>query len=254
MSEAGIQKPSQREIVALSYDLLKEIDKSEADIEKVKELVAKGADINFQNSNHQTPLILAVLKRHFAITEFLLSHEHLDVDQTHMSGANALLYSIFQMGVQDITLKIIARAENLNQTTKTSNTALILSIEHGFFDAAAALVKKGAALNLQDSDGYTALMWAVKLGRLDLVTLMVEKGADLFIKTRTGQTAGDIARTTAFHPITVFLEKKEKEALFLQQEAERLLQEKIARFKKASPLKRDMKKSVVMQVKKTPRP
>ena len=116
---------------------------SEGDIEKATELVKRGVDVNVQNDNGMTALMIASEAGHVEIIEELLE-----------VGAD------------------------VNIQNSVGDTALILATIKGQSDSLGALLKFRADTSIQGKDGFTALMHAAKSGNVNCLQMLVDGGAD----------------------------------------------------------------------------
>lgn len=114
----------------LNNKLIKAIENN--DIKLVKNLILKGADINFvffnEYNNSFTPLILSIL-----------------------------------YGNKEISNLLIEKGIDPNIKDNYSRTALLFALEKGYVEIAEKLIKKGANVNIKfrysDYENFTPLMW-----------------------------------------------------------------------------------------------
>ena len=114
----------------------------EENLDKVKELLQKGADPNFQNCRGNTVLIEAVRTGHAAVAKLLLDH-----------------------GVKT------------NLQDKRGMSALMEAAAKGNLELVKILLDKGADLNLRSATGTTALAFAITGGHAQVADLLKSKGA-----------------------------------------------------------------------------
>jgi ankyrin repeat protein len=122
---------------------------------KVKELLAKGADVNFRNEHGATPLIEASMRGYAATVQVLLEH-----------GAD------------------IAAGDSISGSTALSSAALT-----GQAEVVDLLLNSGADINAKDFDGRTALFEAALSGHLEVVAILLKRGADIHVRDIGGRTA-----------------------------------------------------------------
>jgi ankyrin repeat protein len=128
-------------------------------LEEVKVLVAKGADVNLQDQKKRTPLILAAYNGHTEVVEFL-----------------------------------IGKGADVNAGDSDRQTALLYASKRSFNETAALLLEKGADVNAQSrKKGITALMIAAVADNEELVRMLLDHGADADFKDIFGRTAKDLA-------------------------------------------------------------
>lgn len=139
------------------------------------ERLAAGFDINDQDLEGNTPLIIAAALNKPRFVSYLLDMGA-KVDLRNFSGASALHKA--------------ALAGN--------NEVIDILLDHG------------AEINLPDLDGFTPLMLATSTERRFTVELLVNRGALISFKNSKGLSALDIARKKRYAKIFMFLEKEVK--------------------------------------------
>lgn len=172
------------------------------DINGVKELLAKGVDINIREKTMgSTPLIVACsLEGTEAIIELLLSKgADVNIQGTH-DGRTALIWAAANS--KKAVELLLENGAEVNIKGVDGMTAFIQSI-FGILSGSVTtevcdlLLKKGEDINAQLTDvnatGWTALMFASTNGNLDLVKYLVSKGADVNLKAKDGTTALSLA-------------------------------------------------------------
>ena len=138
----------------LNNDLLIAIETKGNNIDYLKALVVKGANINIKDSLGRPLIHKAIANLDFL--KLLLLQDKIDI--------NAL-------------------DENL------SRTVLHLAIEQNNFSVVAMLVKdERINLNIKDSDGDTPLTLSVKKANLSMTNLLIDRGADPNIQDANGNT------------------------------------------------------------------
>jgi ankyrin repeat protein len=136
-----------------NYDALFDAYKNRH-IECVELLIKAGANIDFQNENERTSLILASSNGHYRCIELLIK-----------AGA-------------DINIK-----------DRFGYSALIWASRNGYFKSLEVFVNAGANLNIQSNNENTPLVFASKKGYYKCVKLLIKAGADISIKNKCGYTA-----------------------------------------------------------------
>ncbi len=162
---------------------------SNDDIEEVKNLIAKGADVNGRekNSKNTTPLFLAVENGNAEITETLLNfgakiNARDDEKQTP-------LMKLDEDATPELVRLLIKHGAKINLTDKQGNTALILAVEYGRAEVLQELINNGADVNAQNNEGTTALMRAAFDDDLEKVKILLLAGANVNLKNKEGETA-----------------------------------------------------------------
>ncbi len=127
--------------------------------ETVKDLLAKGADVNARN----------------------------------FSGVSILAWAA-QDGRTEIAKALLARGADVNAKDSRGVTALMSAASHGHTEIVKALLDKGADVNAKDKKGRTALMEAAVNGYTGIVQALLAKSADIDAKDDDGKDAVEYAR------------------------------------------------------------
>ena len=171
----------------------------------VKLLLDRGANINATDMEGQTPLDLAIQKGYEDIVE-VLKEKQLDLDKELLTSA--------EKGDLEKVRESIRRGANVNIQDRQGWTSLFWAIQKNNFNIIELLLDKSADIKVKDNEGWTPLHWAVSLGSLDIVEHLVERGADVNASTADGRTPLDIARDKGYNNIVNYLEgelNKERE-------------------------------------------
>lgn len=170
------------------------------DLERVKECLANGADIEARDDNGKTALMVAVVADSFELVKYLVeqgadinANLHIENFKATNSVATAMAfffgyldiakYLVAQGAIVDrITLAMASRNGNLdgikyllNIADIDARIALVTATEIGDFEVVKYLVKN--AYRLIDCD--FALTYALKYGHLDIATYLLDNGADI---------------------------------------------------------------------------
>lgn len=185
-------------------------------LNRAKELIEKGADVNARDKYGQTPLIIACGRQskhaNIELIKYLIEKganvnatgEDEYHDQTPIMMAIRADYLIRSVAMQIIDILLKAGAD-INAATKSDKiTALTKASRLGHLSITKFLVEHGANLNAQDSDGWTPLMYAINSGRFDVVRYLVENGADINYKNKFGWTAIDLSNDLAYDNINKY--------------------------------------------------
>jgi hypothetical protein len=128
-------------------------------LDKVKELLAAGADVNYwDQETYMTALMYATSREHLDIVNELIANGA-DLTMTDMNGATAL-HIAASYGHVDILRTIIdallEEHEGLNTPNGHGQTALHKAAEAGMVNSVILLLQRGADPTIQDADGNTA--------------------------------------------------------------------------------------------------
>ena len=128
----------------LTSDLIEAVE--ENNVEKVKELVNSGADLNGRNKRGNTALSIAVWREKYEIADYL-----------------------------------IEKGADLSLEYGTSGTLLDVASMYGDIKTVKYLIGKGVDLNRKNSEGNpTAVCYATSLCRMDVVKEFIKAGVNLF--------------------------------------------------------------------------
>lgn len=149
-------------------------------LEQVKQLVARGENVNTKDSEHNTPLHKSIWSGHFEIAKYL-AEKGSDVNALGKTGATPLMYAC-RAGAMRVEMPV------LSSTAKTVRPPSTISESSSFpFDGQLDMVKylvgKGAKVNLGNEDGDTPLHNAVNNGYNEITGYLLKAGADANAKT-----------------------------------------------------------------------
>ena len=121
-----------------------------------------------------------------------------DIEAQNDDGLTALILAA-QDGKFVVVKYLVEQGCHLETKSLIGWTALMSAISHT--EVARFLVDRGAQLNVQDEDGWTALELASRGGNFGTVVLLCEAGADLTLKGNpTHCTSTIYAKCTSFYP------------------------------------------------------
>ncbi|KAJ3642022.1 hypothetical protein Zmor_028486 [Zophobas morio] len=161
----------------------------------VKLLIEKGIDVNVQDGNGKTALLLAGENGVYETAEMLLnSGASLNiVDNDKM---NALHYaSQSWKDNRDVIKLMIEKGIDVNVQDGNGKTALQLACKNGDYGIAKKLLNSGASINNVDKDKMNALHYASESSKdnRDVIKLLIEKGIDVNVQNGNGKTALQLA-------------------------------------------------------------
>ena len=144
------------------------LEAMQGNLPAVRQLIVRGADINYANINAVTPLMVAAQWRRLDVVRFLLDN---GADTTALDASNArtaLMHACLSGSTQCVRLLLQAGAQ-VNAKDSFGMTALMMAATTGELDMVRCLVRAGADICGQDEWGYTALDWAAKWKREAIV-------------------------------------------------------------------------------------
>ncbi|KAM3072635.1 hypothetical protein ACMFMF_006974 [Clarireedia jacksonii] len=164
---------------------------SNGNIEVVRSLLDKGADISVTNKDGWTPLYIASSNGHLEVVKFLLEK---DADLSIGDNIRCTpLIAASGYGHLEIVKLLLERGADLSIATNNGWTPLNAASSHGHLEIVKLLLERGADLSIATNDGWTPLNAASSHGHLEIVKLLLERGADLSIATNNGWTPLNIA-------------------------------------------------------------
>ena len=159
--------------------------------DRVRTLIAEGADVNAKDKNGFSALELAATFARADVVEVLIE-----------SGADVNIRSeargrtpIFAFVDEDTTVPnreaqllpivktLIAAKADVNAKDNMGNTPLHLAAIVGYSTIAEALISAGADVNAQDQSKFTPLHFASLSGRLKILEMLLKAGADVKLRT-----------------------------------------------------------------------
>lgn len=129
-----------------------------------------------------------------------------DIDEQDMDGYTPLMMAAAAGKIRFAGF-LIDNGANVNKRYYLGGTALHRAALNGHNDIITMLLDAGAQINMPDLDGMTALMMAVKNGNRFTVELLVSRGANVNFRNAEGKTAQDLANQYRRKEIAEFLEK-----------------------------------------------
>lgn len=146
-----------------------------SNVDKIKQLIKKGANVNAQDDFGNTPVHIAT--KNFQAENLALLVSYNPKLDTQNNNGNTPLMSFFDLKLKFGTINYAAQASKYTQIMDTYSN----------------LIKKNTSkelgLNLVDNDGNNSLIGAVKLGSVDIIKSLVNKGVDINHKNNAGDTA-----------------------------------------------------------------
>ena len=162
--------------------LLKTIER---DIENVEHLIALNVDLNVQDENGMTSLMIASQDGNLELVEqFIKGGADLNIQA--MFGDTALIFAT-RKKQHECVKKLLKHGANTNYHGKNGDTALIHAAKERCEDILYTLLKSGANPNITNDNGCTALMFGAS--RLKCVKVLIKAGSNVNWMDKDGQTA-----------------------------------------------------------------
>lgn len=158
---------------------LKLIDAVEKrDIQRIKNLLDQGINVNTKDTLCQPVLVTAAYKDFADVMVILIAYgAHLNA-QDYAYKNTALIWAAC-IGHNEAVKILIKAGADLNAQSENGETALMIAARNGRTEAAELLIKAGANLHSKDKDGYTAIRTAIGFINNDIVGLLLIHGAPL---------------------------------------------------------------------------
>jgi hypothetical protein len=170
--------------------LLKAI--SNENFEEVKDLIAKGADVNAKDKNYgdSTALHIAVENGNPEIVKYLLDMGA-KINARDRQRRTPLM-SIDDDATPELVRMLLDHRAKVNAFDAEENTALIFAAQYENAEILRVLIDAGARLNAQNKAGETALMLAAENDYYANVEALLDAGADVHLRDKEGDTALDL--------------------------------------------------------------
>jgi cytohesin len=176
----------------------------DGEIEKIKALIADGADVNCEVWEGCTPLHIAVIRNRKNAVELLIangadvnvkSEESSLIEDMLSSTASTPLQIAALKGYSEITELLLSKGADVNAKADNGNTALHYALFAGHKSVVELLLANGADRSLKDRDGRTALESAMKRSSEEIAKLLVTE--DTLITIHLAAFIGDLAKLEA---------------------------------------------------------
>ena len=149
----------------------------EARLEKIRQALAEGLDVNLADGNGRTPLMMAAFDGDTAVIELLLT-SGAEVGKADVAGRTALMYAATGPFPETVEL-LLARGADVNRAdTAEGWTALMLAASEGLRPVVEVLLAAGAEIERTDFDGDTALDHARTRGQDEMVEFLASRLGD----------------------------------------------------------------------------
>lgn len=179
------------------------------DVERVKELLAQGADVHTANAADVTPLIAAAYRNNLEVARALIE-AGADVNVQDNTQQSAYLISTSDGYLELLRLTLAAGAD-VHSKDSYNGTGLIRAADRGHVEIIAELLKTDIEIDHVNRLGWTALLEAIILGdggprHTEVVRLLVEAGADVNLADGSGVTPMEHARRQGYGEMLSILE------------------------------------------------
>ncbi|MBB71282.1 MAG: hypothetical protein CMF50_02645 [Legionellales bacterium] len=146
------------------------------DASTVIKLTKTDVNVNAQNQDGETPLLIAVSNRNMLIVQALISTGG---DVNHGNYPTPLQLAIMTNNI-DIVLALIKAGANVDDAGATSIPPLTLAIERDHTEIARALIQAGADVDAATDKGYTPLHSAIKKNNMNIAIALIDADANVY--------------------------------------------------------------------------
>jgi len=167
------------------------------DIEQVKLLISKGADVNAKAKDDRdfTPMYYAVQNGHKGIMEVLLANGA-DINAGDKFGYTPLYPAIWSNDIDTIRF-MIEKGADVNLVAEGDYPPLYYGVMNNNLDSVKLLIANGAKFDVKTLDGWTVFYHAASMGHREIVEFFVSKGADVST-FHLAACIGDLGRVNSF--------------------------------------------------------
>lgn len=191
----------------MNEQLFKVVEGKEVD--RVRDLLDKGVDINAQDTQGRTAIMIATYANDVEMVKVLIA-EGADVDIQDNMLNNPFLYAGAE-GYMEILKLMIAAGADPTITNRYGGVALIPASEHGYVEVVKELLTNTKTdVNHVNNLGWTALLEAIILNdgsekQQQTIRLLIEHGADVNLADKDGVTPLEHAREKGYKEIEEIL-------------------------------------------------
>ena len=153
----------------------------------VRELIRAGADVNGQDKYKQTALHKASWKGHYGVVK-TLAEAGANLNVQDVLGRTPLMEAAYN-GHDQMVQELIRAGADVNGKDNNKRTALYWASRRGHSSVVKTLAEAGANLNVQNEWGMTSLMKAAEEGDANVVVELIRAGADVSVASRHESTA-----------------------------------------------------------------
>ena len=160
------------------------------DLDRVKLLIEKGADVNAKNILHTTPLFFAADNDNLEMVKLLVENGA-DVNIRNYDDGNPALFIAALKGNWEMFQYLVENGADILIENGDGCSALHAAAEGGNLDIVKWLIKKGLDVKEQCDYDRSCLYHAAKSGNIEMIKWFIDKGLD--IKTK------DFGERTVLH-------------------------------------------------------
>lgn len=201
------EKPAAKEIVMKQENIIKLVNSK--DVQGVQQALENGVDVNTQDSDKRSLLLLATMNKQAEIAKLLVENGA-DVNRQANNQDSPFLYA-GASGQTELVQLFLANGARFDVFNRYHGSALIPACERGHVETVRLLVNtKDYPINHVNRLGWTALMETIVLGDgtqayQEIVQILKDGGADLQIPDKDGVMALQHAKNKGHSEIVKML-------------------------------------------------
>ena len=173
------------------------------DTAAVKELLARGFDVNTLDPQGRHGLAIAISEPSPKVARLLVDTSKIDLNVQTAQGESPLMLAALK-GELALAEKMVKNGADVN---KTGWTPLHYAASNGHLTLIRLLLENHAYIDAESPNGTTPLMMASMYGSPQAVSLLLEEGADPMLKNQQGLTALQFAQRASRPDATELLIK-----------------------------------------------
>ena len=164
------------------------------DLDRVKLLLEKGADVNLADKYDRTPLHFAASSDNLELVKYLVE-QGADVNAKDNEESSVLHEAAFSRNLE-LVKYLVEQGADINAKDDEGSSILHRAAHSGSLELVQWLIQQGFDVNTKRNDGHSILHEAVFSRNLELVQWLVEQGADINAKTDIGISVLHVAAAT----------------------------------------------------------
>ncbi|KAL6697946.1 ankyrin repeat-containing domain protein [Trichoderma pleuroticola] len=152
----------------------------------IRSLLDRGANIEAENRDGNSPLFMAAWHGKVAVAEMLLNRGAY-VQPVNNYG-NTPLHDAAQTGQVAMAVLLLDRGADMEAKNHDGNSPLFMAAWHGKVAVAKMLLDRGANIQLANEYGNTSLHDAAQTGQVAMAKLLLDRGANIEARSKSKET------------------------------------------------------------------
>ena len=153
------------------FDIIKYRKNVDDQILAVENYLHTNGNINIQDSNGNTLLMLASYRGNYDLVSFILYNDA-DINITNNMGQSAIMFSASYPYILQLFFNYI---KNIDEEDNHTKTLLMYASASGELLSVKLLLENNANIHKRDINGKTTLMYAIESSNIDLVKYLIEE-------------------------------------------------------------------------------